>query len=81
MTTKQRRESKALAELRNKHGYKLIELRNKDERETTMFIVVGERMDYEPAVCIRLCVPAKSALGQQIELMRKRNPPKKRRRA
>jgi hypothetical protein len=65
-------ERAALKLLRSKHSYLLFELRQKDERFTSIFTTSGRRMTCKPAVAIKLVVPEKSVLGREIVAMRKR---------
>jgi hypothetical protein len=73
-TAKQRREAKLVNQLTNEHCYMFIELRHKDERETSLFSQNRKtgKTTIAPAVCIRLVVPLDSNLGQGIEAMRKK---------
>lgn len=75
MTKKQKakKERAALDELRAKHSYMLYELRHKDERVTMIYHrdhKTGTSM-IEPAVCVKLVVPADSELGKEILANRK----------
>jgi len=66
VTPTQARESKLLEELQRDHGYMLAKMSCKDDRYTLSMCKVGKRMMIESSVVVRLVVPVKSALGEQL---------------
>jgi hypothetical protein len=72
--TGKKREQKLIDELQRGHMYMFIELSRKAERETMQFQRDKEtgKSLCTPAVCIKLVVPADSALGERIVEMRKK---------
>lgn len=66
--TAKKREQKLLDELQLKHSYLFQELRNKAERSTMFYTRNKEtgKSTVSPGVCIKLLVPADSALGSMI---------------
>jgi hypothetical protein len=72
-SVKHRRESKALDELCDNHDYMFQELRHERDRETMLFKHDKKTREsaLTPALCIKLVVPAGSALGVRIVEMRK----------
>jgi hypothetical protein len=83
-TSSQRaREAKLIRELRAKHSYLIYELSHEADRYATIsrWKRDSKRMTLKPASCIKLVVPTNSALGREIEAMRRANNRKAKREA
>lgn len=72
-SVKCRRESKLLTELCNRHDYMFQKLSHERDRYTSQFKrnKRTNKMTLTPAVCVKLIVPAASALGVKITEMYK----------